>query len=458
MHISTILKHYTRKDIQEEILVNASGREVSVRYLDGTFGKRPDVLQYPDDILASIQQHIEKRRYGSSFHVSEERWHNPLLLKPGMRKNELDSNRKAWDLVIDVDCHFLEYSKIAADLIVKFIQFNGIQTISVKFSGRAGFHIGVPWECFPRYIAGKETRNLFPEAPKKIALYIKERIMEDLSMQIMEFENSDFAKIKEKTRMDEKDITREILKDGVRIKKLDVEPFLDIDTLLISSRHLYRMPYSFNEKSGLVSIPIFPDKILDFNIKEAEPKNVVVKKHLRFLDSTNAVEGEARNLLVEALDFKAKQEIKTAEREEISEKEVEVPEEAVPEENFPPCIQNIFRGLKDGRKRSLFILVNFLTSLGWNHEQVKQRLIKWNKQNEPSLREIDVVGRINYQKRKKQFILPPNCNNKTYYSDIGVCTSDNLCSRIKNPVSYAKRKISFKQKKESKKSQKTQPL
>ena len=449
LHISSILKHYTRKDIQEEILENAKDREVSVRYLDQSFGKRPDVLQYPEDIIASIQQHVEKRRYGSSFHASEERWNNPLLLKPSMRKNELDSNRIGWDLVFDVDCHFLEYSKIAADLIVKFLQFSGIKNVSVKFSGRAGFHIGVPWECFPEMIAGKETKNMFPEAPKKIALYIKERIKESLSEQIMNFENSDFSKIKEKTGMEQKDITREIIKDGLRIKKLDVEPFLDIDTLLISSRHLYRMPYSFNEKSGLVSIPIEHDKILGFNIKEAEPKNVVVKKHLRFLNSKNAIQGEATKLLVEALDFKAKQEIKTSEKQELEElKEVEVPEEAVPEEYFPPCIQSIFKGLKDGRKRSLFILVNFLTSLGWSYEQIQQRLKAWNKQNHEQLREEDIVARINYHKRKKQFILPPNCNNKTYYPDIGVCTPDNLCQRIKNPVSYAKRKLSAKGKKQ----------
>ena len=44
------------------------------------------------------------------------------------------------------------------------------------------------------------------------------------------------------------------------MSKLDVEKFLEIDTVLISSRHLYRMPYSLHEKSGLVSLPINPGK------------------------------------------------------------------------------------------------------------------------------------------------------------------------------------------------------
>jgi hypothetical protein len=443
IHISSILKHYTRKDIQEEILANSKDREVSVRYPDGSFGKRPDVLHYPDDVMASVQQFADQRRYVSSFHASEERWANPLLLRPSMKKNELDDNRIGWDLVIDVDCHFPDYSKIAADLIIKFLKFSGIKTVSVKFSGRAGFHIGVPWECFPKSVGGKDIKNMFPEAPKKIALYIKERIKEGLSENILKFENNDFARIKEKTGLTEQEITRELVDKGLRIKKLNVEPFLDIDTILISSRHLYRMPYAFNEKSGLVSVPVESDKVLQFDLNEADFKNVVVKPNLRFLDATNAVEGEARKLLIEALDFKAKEEIKTAEQKAMEEVNVEfeVLEEAIPEICFPPCMHNIFKGMKDGRKRAMFILVNFLSSCGWGYDQMEQRMKDWNKQNEEPLPEQDIIGRIRYQKAKNQMILPPNCDNKAYYKDIGLCTPDGLCNRIKNPISYAKFKL-----------------
>jgi hypothetical protein len=445
MHISNILKYYKRKDIQQAIVENAKDREVSVRYMDGSFGKRPDVLQYPEDVFASVMQHVEKRRYGSSFHASEERWHNPLSLKPSMKKNELDDNRKAWDLVIDIDCHFLEYSKIAADLVVKFFKYAGIKSVSVKFSGRAGFHIGVPWECFPEKVAGKDTKNMFPEAPRKIAMYIKERIKEELSNAILKAEGSDFSKIQEKTGKNTQEITREIMKDGIRIRKLDVEPFLDIDTLLISSRHLYRMPYSFNEKSGMVSVPVHPDKILEFDIKEAQAENVIVKPELKFLDR-EASPGEAAKLLVEALDFRAKEEIKKQAREEMESKEVDVPEEATPEACFPPCIQLILKGLKDGRKRAMFSLVNFFTSVGWSPEQTQQRMLQWNKQNDEPLRDQDIINQVNYHKQKKQIVLPPNCDNKAYYVDFHVCKPDNLCSRVKNPVSYAKRKLFAKRK------------
>jgi hypothetical protein len=444
--VHNILRHYKRKDIQEAIVENAKDREVSVRFSDMGFGKRPDVLQYPEDVFASVTQFVDKRRYGSSFHASEERWHNPLVLLPGMKRNELNENRKGWDFVIDIDCHFLEYSKIAADLVVKFLKYSGISNISAKFSGRAGFHIGVCWESFPQKIAGKETKDMFPEAPRKIALYMKERIKEDLSRAILEHEGSDFAKIQEKTGKQAQEITRETVKDGVRVKKLDVEPFLDIDTLLISSRHLYRMPYTFNEKSGWVSVPVPVNKILEFDVKDALPDNVSVNNELKFLDRQKANPGEAAKLLIEALDFKAKDEIKK--QSELDEsKEVDVPEQAIPEECFPPCIQNTLKGLKDGRKRAMFALVNFFTSVGWSAEQTQQRMLQWNKLNEEPLREQDIINQVNYHKQKKQLVLPPNCDNKNYYTDFQVCKPDNLCARVRNPVSYAKRRLFAKKKK-----------
>ena len=32
--------------------------------------------------------------------------------------------------------------------------------------------------------------------------------------------------------------------------------------------------------------------------------------------------------------------------------------------------------------------------------------------------------------------LPPNCSNEAYYKDLGVCHSDALCGRLKNPTNY----------------------
>ena len=129
-------------------------------------------------------------------------------------------------------------------------------------------------------------------------------------------------------------------------------------------------------------------------------------------------------------------------KEEINiKKEYEIPKSALPVEHFPPCIKKILNGIEDGRKRSLFTLVNFLTCVGWDHDKIEALLKDWNKKNQEPLREVLLVGQLRYHKQQKKRILPPNCANKMYYQDIGCCMPDNLCNKIKNPVNYAKRKI-----------------
>ena len=124
-------------------------------------------------------------------------------------------------------------------------------------------------------------------------------------------------------------------------------------------------------------------------------------------------------------------------------KEVEIPENAIPEKFFPPCIQNVLKGLEDGKKRSLFILTNFLTSVGWDYNKIEEKLKQWNKVNNEPLREVVLVGQLRYHKQKKKKILPPNCQNGMYYKDFNICKPDQLCSKIKNPVQYAKRKTYY---------------
>ena len=58
--------YYSRKEVQEAIYNFCKNRETVPRYLEG-FGKRPDVLDYPTDILALV------KKGATSFHCSEER-------------------------------------------------------------------------------------------------------------------------------------------------------------------------------------------------------------------------------------------------------------------------------------------------------------------------------------------------------------------------------------------------
>ena len=422
--LNVSLSHYKRADIQEEIIANAKDREIAVKYNDN-FGKRPDILRNAVDILELAKQGA------TSFHASEELWRNPLQIDTSMRKHELDNLRKGWDLVLDIDCGIFEYSREAADLVIKALKFHNIKSISCKFSGNKGFHIGVPFEAFPEKMRNDETKKMFPEAPRKIALYIKEMIKQPLGEKIMKFEKNDFNAIIEKTGKNAGEITYY----SNKARALNAEPFLNIDTLLISSRHLYRMPYSLHEKSGLVSTPLNPENVLLFRKEFAIPKNVRISKH-RFLAGDNAQNDEGRQLLTQALDFDIRQEADSL-REG---KELEIPQNALPEELFPPCIKLILDGLEDGRKRALFILVNFFTSIGWDYDMIEKRLREWNAKNREPLREVYLLGQVRYHKQMRKKILPPNCSNEQYMLGIGVCKPDNFCPKIRNPAQYTTKK------------------
>ena len=111
-----IFNYYKRPEIQKEIIKLAKDREVAVKFGDKGFGKRPDALNYASDVIELVKQGA------TSFHASEELWKNPLQLEPTLKRSDLDKLRIGWDLVIDIDCEILDYSKIAADLVVKAIK------------------------------------------------------------------------------------------------------------------------------------------------------------------------------------------------------------------------------------------------------------------------------------------------------------------------------------------------
>ena len=104
---------------------------------------------------------------------------------------------------------------------------------------------------------------------------------------------------------------------------------------------------------------------------------------------------------------------------------------------FPPCIKLILAGIQDGRKRSVFILTNYLTSIGWGYDKIEALLYEWNKKNPEPLREINLISQLRYHKQQQKKIMPPNCDNISYYKDFGVCQPDAFCARIKNPAQYS---------------------
>ncbi len=423
--ISTLLKYYKRLEIQQALIQAADNKEVAVSYGGTGYGKRPDVLKYPKDIIELVKQGA------TSFHCSEELWNNPLQITTGMKPEELSSLRIGWDLILDIDCPELEYSKIAADLLVQALRHHGIAHVSVKFSGNHGFHIGVPFEAFPSEVGipPKLVKDLFPEGPRRVAAYLQEMIREPLAEKLSQkYRLSKIAEVLNKN-------VSELVKTG----KFDPFLVLSIDTILISGRHLYRMPYSFNEKSGLVSVVIKPEEILSFDKKDAMPEKVVPK--MTYLDRAQVIPGEAKKLFQQVFDVKGWQnrmeDLVGVAQKNKPQKEYLPVLDAIPEQYFPPCIQLISQGLKDGRKRAMFILVNFLSSCGWNYEQMEKYLNEWNKKNSEPLREVLIQGHLRYFKMMKKRVLPPNCDNKAYMVDLGVCKPDGFCPKIKNPANYA---------------------
>jgi len=430
--LSTSLSYYKRPEIQKAIVRCAADREVAVRFGDKGFGKRPDILQYPNDILEFA------KGGATSFHVSEERWGNVQRLSPALRKQELDSIRIGWDLVLDIDCAQLEYSGIAADLLVKALQRHGIRSVTVKFSGNHGFHIGVPFEAFPEKVQQHQTKDLFPEAPRRIALYLKEIIRKPFADAIL-------------ARYDINTVAQHFGKSFTEIVKdnqLDPFTILQIDTVLISSRHLYRMPYSFNEKSGLVSVMVEPESILSFSKEQAKPELVQPSSKL-FLDGSAVLPNEAAKLIIAAFDYTPKTDAGDEAQRWGGDKSASAAyenvrqfEQAIPLDFAPPCIHNILKGLEDGKKRAMFILVNYLSTVGWTQEKIEETLRAWNQRNPQPLRDTLITGHLRYHKQGAKSAPPPNCNNAMYFTrGVGICQPDPLCVRIKNPAQYAKYKL-----------------
>jgi len=423
MNKESIIRYYSKDVVLDAMIKHAKNKEVAVKYLDGGFGKRPDVLLYPGDVV----EHAKKGAV--SFHASEELWDNPLLLKPDMRKRELDEHRIGFDLIIDIDCPVFEYSKIAAELIIKAIKQHGVNAVSVKFSGNKGFHIGIPFEAFPSHVGADD----FPDAVKNVAEYLIDYVKEDFGKRVLEFEGN----VVEVARKSGVDVKR-LVKDKVFVP----DCLLKVDTMLISSRHLYRMPFSLHEKSWLVSLPLRLKDVSEFRREHAVPDAVESFEEVVFLER-NAERGEAKRLFDFALSFVIGKRMKQIEAE--SEKDSEVKlirfRKAVRETFFPPCIKNGLKGLEDGRKRFVFCLLNFLRCVEWDYDAIRRLLYEWNERNAEKLRERIIDYQIRYHKLKKKKIPPPNCDNEMYYKDIGICKPDAICKGIKNPLQYVRRKL-----------------
>ena len=392
--------------------------------------------------------------------------------------------------------------------------FGNYYPVLLHNSGNKGFHIIVPWGAFPKEVYGMQTKDMFPEWPKLICQYLTETLREKLADEI--FENENLSEIAKKIGKKKEDLIiteclschrpvklkdlvtwscfycktdRTMLQKNKRIPKCPdckreliekfrekiyvcdfcdinsksnpdmfsktrakTESLIEADLVLVSSRHLFRMPYSLHEKTALSSIVIDKDKIKDFQIKDANPFKAEIKN---FYPKPKI--NEAKELLLQVLDWKEHQE---KEQDFLKEQGAAIsklkgsssPKKANPkkanskyqkilidnpsDEIFPPCIKNILKGIKDdGRKRALFILINFFKSLGLNEVELEKRINLWNDKNYQPLKKGYIQSQLNWY-RKNTTILPPNCD-KSNYQDLNICHPDQLCRQIKNPLNYS---------------------
>ena len=421
-NFSLVWNYYSRKDVQDALLKAAKDREIVGVFSNGNFGKRPNVLIYPNDILELVKQGVV------SFHGSVERWSNPMALESGMIKQEFDRLRKGWDLIIDPDCPDFELAKLATKTIIKALEDHGIRNYSLKYTGGNSFHIGIPFELFPEKVNFIETRILYPDLPRKILEYLKDYIRESLREEILSFDNPLSI-----ARRVGKSITEIMDKDGLNPSRI-----VQIDSMLVNPRHMFRLPYSLHERSLLVSLPIRFSQLDKLKKEDSHPSKV--KVDVEFLDREFKLK-EASALVVEAMDW--------SEKHKIVEEKVPYtgPKRMIKEiskKYFPPCILKCLNGLPDGRKRSVFILTNFLRNMGWSWDKVESELIEWNKKNTPPLPQNYIRSQLRWHKREKRNLLPPNCDNEAFYRDMGVCFPDELCRNMKNPINYPFRKMKRK--------------
>ncbi|MDD5193643.1 MAG: hypothetical protein PHF67_03585 [Candidatus Nanoarchaeia archaeon] len=500
----TTLIYYSRPDVRKAIFDFSKNRECVPRYFEG-FGKRPDSFQYETDIIEFV------KRGATSFHCSEELWSDPLEISTEFSKQDFDNLRIGWDLLLDVDSPYFEYSRIYAQLLIDALEFYGIKNLGIKFSGSKGLHIIVPWKAFPKEIYGQKTKDMFPEWPRIICQYLSELLNKKFAEKIMqETDLSEIAKLTGKERknlvvneckicgrpaeirylvtwfcrycknevvMQEKtkripkcpDCRKEMVEKSrkemlycvfcainsfknpelFQKERVKSEEFTVADLILVSPRHLFRMPYSLHEKTSLSSVVIDKIELKNFEIKDAKPFKINIKNYY-----PTAKEEEAKNLLLSALDWKEQKDKELNQNKKEYEKISGVSEQQKSFENkelkkivipnpteniIPPCINLILKGIKDdGRKRALFILINFFKSLGVSEADLEKRIDEWNQRNYSPLKKGYIQSQLIWY-RKNQVLMPPNCN-KSHYKDLNVCKPDELCRLIKNPVNYAVKK------------------
>lgn len=414
---SRIRYWYSRPDVQEAMYVFMEDREVVVfdKTEERVIVPRPYRVDSPEDI-----GYLVKEKGAASFHCTTERWKDFELLFKGKYPEAVDT----FDLVIDIDLvsksgkwvSTVNLNKKVVDYVLRVLEKFEVyrEDVLVKYSGNKGFHIIIPWCFVPKEVMGRETK------------YIKDQVCECILVAL----------------------------DYIVSRLLNIDGSV-IDTVVAAWRHPIRSLYSLHMKTGLPSVPVNPN-----NVREFDPTKLVVKEMevYPYEFKNKDVQTELEDLIKIGLFIKSKVLIlKDTHRKKGKvgriKFDVKVLDDPSQQELLPPCLRNILKGVEDGRKRALFVLENFFAWYGMSYEEIKELLYKWNDRNPDPLKENYIESKLNHLFNrvipcKGNPYLPYNCGQDSFYSEIGVCNPDEICSQIKNPIQYPKVKIWLKKSKQ----------
>ena len=174
------------------------------------------------------------------FFLSIECFSSPLALT----ENDPGRLRISWDFLLDLDAEDFDAARRAAYKAKQVLEKFNVENYLLKFSGRRGFHLIIPSLSLDIFQPG-ESRLAYPKLAVMLAKFFEAVIC---------------------------------------------EPEVKIDLSVYKPRQLMRAPYSYHEKTGLLSIPV--DDPLDFRMEEAKPENAEIQQFY-----ARSRPGECRKLL-----------------------------------------------------------------------------------------------------------------------------------------------------------------
>ena len=423
LDIFKVKQWYKREWVADIISQDCSSREAMVMLRDGRV-KRPVSVESPGDVPILVEEGA------ISFHRTVEKFLDITEYTDVL----------SYDIIIDVDFNNselplqkqLEAITTFAKHLIDFLYDFGFKEneIGIKYSGNHGIHIRL-------------TTDLLEEDATVFGIPVK-RAFPLFAKNVVEFVNTLSLQIKAE------------LADPVY-------NYVVIDTQVASPRHMIRSVLSVNEKLPGVSYPLAYEELqklpseytkykfpyaLELEEPSAEWTNI--KSSNRIIDlirlaSIWVLFNEATTSYLRSQEYKTL--LKKLRKRKTG--KIKITPELEENEIFPPCIRNILSGLEDGRKRAVFILINFLSNIGWDWDRIEKKLWEWNEKNKDPIRERYIEYQLDWHKRvysQGKKYLPPNCDNETYYRDMvsvngPVCQPDDLCSVIKNPLVYYLKKL-----------------